>query len=704
MSNIISAAPTMHLTGIKDSSTRAPVREPLAVPTHTPLALLLTAWGPETLQLVGGQSANSIFGAKSFDPRSKFYTHATALHAEVLAEGNPIMVKRLRPRDAGPKARVLISLDIVADQIQQYERNPDGSFRLGQDGNKIAIVGANAKIAGHRAKWVVNDWRAGQTVQAFGEVTQKVGTLVSEADAQSTVIPMFEGELNFFGAHGNNFGWRLTAPTTASGAPINDTLAAQVKSYLYRLAVVSRQDEASTVNVVETLNGEQALDFSFREGVVDPNSDTEISIDDTFMPAFQDIDTAGVSPLYGPFGRVKVYQDNLEQVLAMVGELEAPHGLLPALELDEDSEFLHMVNLVGATSIHGVPYYSFSLEGPAQGGTRFSDSTSIWAEGGSDGTCTFEEHDDLAQEFLSGFGVNEPELADMSRYPFSFFYDSGFTFDTKMACGTLLSYRKNVIVNVATQDVSQPLNSPTVESSMSVSIKNALRLHPESEIHGTGVCRAAVIGHAGEYIGSKYKGPNGSKILPFMIEFARKNARYMGASTGIWDSEAAPDMPPNNQVDRFKRHNVGYKGANSRLNDWRTGLVWAQSYDMRSIFWPAIQTVYDDDTSVLNSYYNACIAADLEMVAQTVYNDLVGISGKMTRAQFIQRSDELIMERVLGRYDGRVTIRPETYFTVFDEQRGYSWRTVIHMYGENMRTVGTYTVEAHRSADLEIFA
>ena len=704
MSNPISAAPILNLEGIKDSSARAPIREPLQLPTHLPLVLLLTEWGPEHPELVGGGALSSIFGSKSLDPRSKYYTHQSELASAVVGEGNAVMVKRLRPRDAGPKARVLISLDIVPDQIQQYERNPDGSFRLDTNGNKIPVQGQNAKIAGHRAKWVVNDWNAGQTAQAFGEVTQKVGTIMSEDDVQSTVYPIFEAEVSFFGARGNNYGLRLTAPTTASGAPINDNLVDAVQAYLYRLSVVSRRDEASTVNVLETLMGEQSLNFAFKDGVIDPASDTEVSIADTFMPAYQDVDTAGLTPVYGPFGRVKVYQDNLEAVLAMIGELEAPLGLLPALTMDADSPYLHLINIVGGTDIHGVPYYSFELEGPATGGVRFSDSTAVWATGGSDGTLSFEEHDLLSRDFFEGFGVVDPELADMAKYPFSAVYDSGYTLDTKLAMANVLSHRKNVTVNVATQDVSRPLNTAAIESSMTVSLKNALRLHPESEIHGTKVCRAAVIGHAGELIGSKYKGPNGYKHLPFIIEFARKNARYMGAGSGIWASEAAPDMPPNNQVERFKNHNVGYKGANARLNDWRNGLVWAQTYDIRSIYWPAIQTVYDDDTSVLNSYYNAVIAADLEMVAQSVYNDLVGISGKMTRAQFIQRSDELIMERVRGRYDGRVTIRPETYFTQYDEQRGYSWRTIIHMYGENMRTVGTYTVEAHRSADLEVFA
>ena len=176
----------------------------------------------------------------------------------------------------------------------------------------------------------------------------------------------------------------------------------------------------------------------------------------------------------------------------------------------------------------------------------------------------------------------------------------------------------------------------------------------------------------------------------------------MGAGSGIWNADAAFDMPPNNQIQSFKRHNVTFKNGLVEQADWDNGMVFAKSYDMSSIYWPGIQTVYDDDTSILNSFFNMAVAIDLEKVSQRAYRDLTGISGKMTEGQFIMRSNDLIMERVEGKYDGRVTIRPDTYFTSRDRQRGYSWKTDIHMYGENMRTVGTYTVVAHRSIQLNL--
>jgi hypothetical protein len=528
--------------------------------------------------------------------------------------------------------------------------------------------------------------------------------MTSSTDVQSILYPVAEFEASFFGKKGNNFGIRLVAPTTASSAPLNDNLFNAIKAYVYRLSLVSRLDAASTVNVVETLNGEQAFDFSFKPDAIDPASDTDLSIQNTFLKAYQDIDTPAMTPLYSPFGKIKIYDQYLRTVLAMVGAVEAPLGLLAEDTMDADSEWLYSVNLVTGTDEHNVPYYSVEIEGAANGGIRFTEATAVWAEGGSDGTMTFESHDALVRNEMTNYGQTGPELLDDAKYPFSFYYDSGYTLETKLALLTPLGLRKDIVVVLSTQDVSQPMNTATIEASIATTLKNAARLYPESEIHGTKVCRAMVIGHAGELINSKYRGVNGHRHLPLTIEFAAKSARYMGAGTGIWNSAAAFDMPPNNQIEKFKNVNITFKSANARLRDWQNGLVWAQNYDMRSIYWPGLQTVYDDDTSVLNSYFNMVIAVDLEKVGQRAYRDLTGISGKMTKAQFIMRSNQLILDRTEGRYDSRVTVIPDTYFTAADEQRGYSWKTDIHMYGENMRTVGTYTVVAHRSSELELVA
>ena len=53
------------------------------------------------------------------------------------------------------------------------------------------------------------------------------------------------------------------------------------------------------------------------------------------------------------------------------------------------------------------------------------------------------------------------------------------------------------------------------------------------------------------------------------------------------------------------------------------------------------------------------------------------------------------------RFDERVVIVPDTYETKYDEQRGYSETCKIHVYGNNMKTVTSFTVVAHRRSELD---
>lgn len=699
MSNIFSATPHLILEGTKDISRRTPAREPEQTPTHLPHVFLFAETGPEQPTLVGS-SASVVFGQKTFDPRSEYYNHQTELVGEILGEGNQVFIQRMIPADAGPKPRVLYSLDIVADAVQQYERNDDGSFRLNQAGNKIPVAGTGATIQGHRARWVLNDWEVGGAVEPFGEVSAKAGGLVAADQTQSQILPILEFEHNFFGAKGNNSGIRLIAPTLASNQPMNSAMYNSTKTHIYRLAVVSRQDASSTVNVEETLSGVQTIDFSLKPGAIDTVSDSELYLEDIFTNNYQDLDTPGTVAKYGPFGRVKIYTQNLEAVLAMIGETEAPLGTLPVSEIDADSEYLYAVNPFSALSADGVPYYSFELGGVAEGGIRLSENTAQWAEGGSDGTMTFQSFDELVRNEMLNYGSTGTDILDLARYPVSDYYDSGFTLDTKLAFFTPLAHRKDVFINVCTQDVSQPMNTPAMDTSIAQSLRNAARLYPESEIYGTGACRVSVHPHAGIRLGSKYRGVNGRKHLPFIHGFAKKAARYMGAGNRIWNRAAAFDESPNNQIEGYRDHNVKFLPYSARRADWAAGMISAQSFDMRSMYYPGIQTVYDDDTSVLNSYFNARIITDLEKVAQRAYRRLAGISGRLTKAQFAARSDEMIMADVEGCYDGRAQISCQTYYTKADQDRGYSWRTVITMRGQNMSTVGVYTIEAARSEEI----
>lgn len=685
MVTIKNASPQAYLLGIQDVSGRGEQVQPEVLPTHLPHVFIYAEKGPLEPVVGTGDALLRTFGSKLFDYRGPYANHQTVLLDHLNSEGNLTMVQRLQPEDAAPPATLAFSLDLLEETLPEYERNSDGTLRLNSQGMPIATGNT---IPGYRGKWVVHPMDVpGQ----LGQSNPSAGTMVNGQGEQSVLYPMFEFEVNDFGNRGNLLGIRLWAPNTRSSVPVDEDVVLDQLAYIYRLQFVERPDTKSSPKVIQSKFGEQFINFGLKEGVVNRRVDMDLFADDVVLQSYHDPDREDV-PLFGPFGSMHVYYDNLDTVLGLVFGNEAPYGNFPI-----DADARHMINLLSATDVNGNPYHTYQVLGPVDGGILFNEFSTHYAVGGSDGTMDFQSFDELVRHQMVNYGDLEINFLNSAVYPHSVFYDTGFSIDTKKAILTAIGRRKDVYAVLSTQDVSDRQNTIAEESSMAVALRAAARMYPESEIYGTPTCRAVVIGQSGYLANSKYK-----HLMPLTLEFAVKCARYMGAGNRIWDSERPLDLDPHNRVRLFRSDTVNcpFKPVTVRNRDWDNGLVWAQSYDRRSLFFPAYQTVYDDDTSVLNSAVNMIIAVELEKVADRAWRRLTGISS-LTAEQFLDRSDRLIREMVENLFDGRVIVEPETYYTSMDEQRGYSWACKIHMYANNMKTVGVFTVVAHRREDYE---
>jgi hypothetical protein len=177
----------------------------------------------------------------------------------------------------------------------------------------------------------------------------------------------------------------------------------------------------------------------------------------------------------------------------------------------------------------------------------------------------------------------------------------------------------------------------------------------------------------------------------------------MGASNGKWVPNYKPDVNPNNCVTMLRDLNVPFRPATARYKDWDAGMVWPEPYSMDMAYFPQHQTVYPDDTSVLNSAITAFACAQLVRIGEKVHRDLTGRSD-LTKDQIVDRVNEAILKAVEGKFDNRFIIIPETQFTADDNLRGYSWTTVIKLGAANMTTVQSLTVESYRAADLQATA
>lgn len=683
MNTVFSQAPFANLLGIQDISPVPPVVSPEQLPTFLPHQYIFAQTGPTLPQLVDSNSSIALYGTDSFDPTKNYATHQTALLNTIFGAGGAAMVQRVLPSDAAPPAAFGLYLDLVAEPaLPQYQRNADGSYKLDVNGNPIQVTGAGATAAGVLGRWVVQ----ALTDNAIGQGQVLAGSFQNSVGTQSQLYPIVEFQTSFAGSAGDNLGVAIWAPTANTSPAANAATIDSTGSYVYRLSFAKRQNSLSTPNTVQTIDGEQSVEFAFEPGIIDPYTEQLLSYDSNVIPRYENV-VPGTPPTYGPFQAMHVYSNNLATVRNQIYAAEQPAGLLGTANQYTGA----IVNIFGATDPNGVPYYNFKLQGPAQNGLLLGQNVVHYALGGSDGTMSFTSFDTAVQNQLQNYGSLEATLLDAAMYPQSVIMDSGFSIATKKAMAIPMSLRKDIAIVVSTQDASQPQNDASSESSIAVALRTYFNNFPESTVYGTPVCRAMIIAQSGQLINSAFQG-----YYPLTLEFAKKAVNYMGAGNGIWKSGFGYDTWPNNQITMFKNVNNAYKPAAARNADWQTGLVWAQNADRKSLFWPQTQTVYTDSSSVLNSSITMFACVELEKVCQRVWTQLTGSQG-LTNNQFITKSNNLINANVVNRFDNRFIITASTYFSQQDIANGNTWSCKITIAAPTQKTVGTFTITATRS-------
>lgn len=687
---IVNAAPMTIMLGTQDKSTRPLVPEAEALPTHLPKIYIFAKKGPTTPQLVVGGSRSKMYGEESFDLRKPWATHGTALANTINRAGNSAMYERLRPADAGPNASLRLSLDLLETQVDDYERNSDGSIKLNAGGAPIVT----GQVAGYRAKWVVEAIPTDvDGALEFGLGTQGPGDQV-DGVTQSVRYPIMDLVTPDFGADGNNRGVRIWAPTTLSSQPVDERIIQNEKVYPFRIACAARADELATAKTVETQSAEQSVQVCWKPETINRLTDSELSIDNVFIQAYQTLNDPTFPDSYGPFGQLRVYHDQIQAVLDLVYAAEVPHiDAFSDIDGVSDGDE-HRLNLIGGVSSQGVPYHSYQIVTGAANSARLSEISTLFAAGGSDGTMGEEAYGALVAERVVEYANENSVLQDTAKYPESIIYDSGFPLDTKYALLSALAIRKDIAVVLSTHDVLGPQLSASEESALAIALKTRAQMYPESEYFGTPVMRCMIVGRSGKMIGSQYRKP-----LPLTFEIAAKAASYMGAGNGKWKGGFAFDSAPLSEVTMFSDINVTFTPAKVRNKDWANGLVWVESFGRRSVYFPALKTVYDNDTSVLNSFFTMMACVELQKVGDRARRQYSG-NAALTNAQLVERVNQFVSDDVEGRFDGRFVIQPDAYFTEADVARGYSWTLPIRLYAANMKTVMTLSIEAYRIEDL----
>jgi hypothetical protein len=119
-----------------------------------------------------------------------------------------------------------------------------------------------------------------------------------------------------------------------------------------------------------------------------------------------------------------------------------------------------------------------------------------------------------------------------------------------------------------------------------------------------------------------------------------------------------------------------------------------------SFFFPALKTIYDNDTSILNSFNNMMAIAYLNKITDACWREYSGVD-HLTNAQLVDRVNGFVNKRVKGIFDNRFVIKPVAQITDIDKLRGFSWTLPVKIYGPNMKTVMTSYIQSYRLDNLK---
>lgn len=681
-SNILNAAPLMIYRGVNDISGRQVTPEPEAIPMHFPFYWTFASKGRLEPQIIT-DNGNEVFGADTFDYRKKFANHQTPFITHTISKANACIIKRLIAEDAKRPTMVLwcaVSETAVSETVSMgYKREIDTG----------AGIASGETVQRRLAQWFHTPLEIanGQTEEeALASLDGKeVGKSIEIAGTQvafkARAILAYDTD---FGELGNNIGFNIVTPTIKSAQPVNDELAFDQQTMLHEITFYERADIRAKPRVLKTVNNEQSVQFSFKPNAINRKLDMVISFDNIINESYvSDDPSTGLPPIYGPYNQIKFFRDNYLASIAICMEAEK------ARFNDGYGEYLY--NIFGCEDIHGSKYYTFRLVRPMEApeSLMFGGNTIIYAQGGEDGTCDNDTFNELVSAEIDAWG-DKYDLLDVAYWPYSTFWDSGFDIDTKKQLITLMGKRKDVWVALSTHVHGSNYATPSEEQSVASSLKTFVGMYPESTYFGTPFMRGICMPGSAKLINSKCPWR-----VPALIEVLNKVCKYMGNGEGVMRKGKDFDMYPGNSVEVITDVDNSWKPVNVRNKDWALGLSTIQRLNRSTSIITALQTMYDDDTSVANAAPNMWIAVSVAKQCHIAWSMLTG-STKLTRDQFVQRSDEVISELLADKFDSRCVIVPRTYYTKEDSQRGYSWHCEVLLKMNNQMTVGTYSIVVDR--------
>nr|DAD64080.1 MAG TPA: Structural Protein [Bacteriophage sp.] len=534
----------------------------------------------------------------------------------------------------------------------------------------------------------------------------------------STMYPIMEWRAKDYGKAYDNYGFSINSPFLND---FNKVLAKATKKYPYSFSIYTRPNEKSSGTVYRSLYGENEVEVLLASSpVIDPSLEQRRDLLNVFKTEYYN-EKDPIKP-YKPFAFLDpfIYDRNIELVLKKFLETEQeainfepalyPADNLYAKNIDwydfnalnkEDLEDqFGLINPFTCKTSKNVKLQTVRLseERPKLRDNlkevNMSVNKPIFLQGGSDGTLDDAHFEEAIKLELAKYADPDSEVQELAYAIESCIWDSGFTLDVKKELINIISIRKDTMVCLGTHTVDGSNPLPTSKArAIATALEARLKLNPESTYYGTSVARGIILLGAGE-LSTEDTGVT----YPLTYDLMVKTARFAGAGNGKWKREYLFDHGENAVIRTMKNIVPEFIPMTIRPVLWNSNVIYPQRYDRENYFFPALQTVFANDTSVLNNYFTILALCDVTKVGFDVWKNFTGVIS-LTESEFKEQVENYATQLLSGKYARVINVTPECRITEADRARGYSYQLIFKLYANNMKTVCIYTTEVYRAGE-----
>ena len=657
-SNTNNTFPNANINLQDNSVTTVP--DPTILPIHLPLFATFAETGPVGQITLGGTNAlTGLYGSGFLNERSPYFKHPNVFIKRALQFQQVYMVRVADP--AATAGTLVLCCTVTPGSLVQYQRTSSGALIYNGSGAPLPQLEVDGVTSitqpGVTLSFTVRQLTSEETISTVATVTNTTGGVTS------TTYPLMAFS-TYVGASGNNFGFRLFYNPEYDATSVANCGAMQ-----YSFQPVSLNGSTNVESPIYDIYNDSTQTFAFLSTAYDASTATYYDLQDVVNNNF-----TGTSGLPYSF---HVYGPNAgaigTAVLAVSPELAGTNA--------------YLINILSGLDPNGNPYEHMVVNST---GTNLLNSNVVnYLQGGSDGSLSKTTLEAQVVELLNG--ELNPLIGDSFRFPFTHFYDSGYTLANKQLLLDLFSLRDDVAIDLSTQDVALAANTASMDQSTGSALRTAALLQPESTEFGTQTCRVAIY----QQCGTLSDTTAWNYIVPATIVRMLQRCKYNGTDHVTGE----PKGRPNSEVTIFNISSLNWTPTNAQQMQlsWNTGLNSIRFCDVNTLFYPDLISVYPIDSSLLSSAVMTDYAAVyLKHIIRRVWTIIVGRDDPpKTLFQTIENAIDAAAAYV---FNGNITTSTVVSQTAVDTALGYQLTVTTTVLGNPTNRVWKVIVPITRAA------